>query len=114
MIGFIRSFFQSKIGVGLTLAFLALIAIAFAASDITGSNFGGIAGGDRAATVGDQAIGTGALSQAVSNAFEGARQENPTLSMARFVGTGGITKVLDAMIDRTAIFAFGKQVGIVA
>jgi peptidyl-prolyl cis-trans isomerase D len=114
MIGFIRSFFQSKIGVGLTLAFLALIAIAFAASDITGSNFGGIAGGDRAATVGDQAIGTGALSQAVSNAFEGARQQNPTLSMARFVGSGGITQVLDSMIDRTAIFAFGKQVGIVA
>ena len=41
MLTFFRSFFQSKVGVGLTLGFLALIAVAFAASDITGSNFGG-------------------------------------------------------------------------
>ena len=41
MISLIRSFFQSKLGVGLTLAFLALIALAFAASDLTGTGFGG-------------------------------------------------------------------------
>lgn len=112
MLSFFRSFFQSKLGVGLTLGLLALIAIAFAASDITGSKFGGVAGGDRVATVGGEAVGTAALSQAVSNAFDGARQQNPTLTMARFVGAGGITQVLDSMIDRTAIFAFGKRTGI--
>ncbi|MCA1661667.1 MAG: SurA N-terminal domain-containing protein [Novosphingobium sp.] len=114
MISLIRSFFQSKLGVGLTLAFLALIAVAFAASDITGAGFGGVAGGDRAATVGDETIGTGALSQAVSNAFEGERQQNPTLTMQRFVASGAIPQVLDSMIDRAAIFAFGEDVGIVA
>jgi peptidyl-prolyl cis-trans isomerase D len=114
MLTFFRSFFQSKVGIALTLGLLALIAIAFAASDITGSGFGGVAGGDRAATVGDQTIGTGAVSQAVSNAFEGARQQDPTLTMQRFIGAGGITQVLDSMIDRAAIFAFGKDVGILA
>ena len=112
MISLIRSFFQSKLGVGLTLAFLALIALAFAASDITGSNFGGVAGGDRAASVGGETIGTGELSQAVSNAFENARQQDPTLTMQRFVASGAIRGVLDSMIDRSAIYAFGKDVGI--
>ncbi|MDP3674588.1 MAG: peptidylprolyl isomerase [Novosphingobium sp.] len=114
LLTFFRSFFQSKIGIGITLGFLALIAIAFAASDITGSSFSGVAGGDRAATVGDTTIGTGALSQAVSNAFEGARRDNPTLTMQRFVASGAIGEVLDGMIDRTAIYEFGKTVGIVA
>ena len=114
MISLIRSFFQSKLGVGLTLAFLALIALAFAASDITGSGFGGVAGGDRVASVGGETIGTGALSQAVSNAYEGARQQNPGLTMQRFVASGAIPEVLDSMIDRAAIFAFGEEVGIVA
>ena len=114
MLTFIRSFFQSRVGIAATLGFLALIAIAFAASDITGSSFSGVAGGDRAASVGDQKIGTGALSQAVSNAFDGARQQNPTLTMQRFVASGAIGEVLDSMIDRNAIYAFGRDVGIVA
>jgi len=114
MISLIRSFFQSKLGIGLTLGFLALIAIAFAASDITGSNFGGVAGGDRAATVGGQSIGTAELSQSVSNAFENARQQNPGLTMQRFIAAGAIDGVLDSMIDRSAIYTFGKDNGIVA
>ena len=114
MITFFRSFFQSKVGIAVTLGFLALIAIAFAASDITGSNFSGVAGGDRAAKVGDQTIGTGAVSQAVSNAFDGERQQNPTLTMQAFIASGAITQVLDSLIDRNAIYSFGKKVGIVA
>ena len=114
MLTFFRSFFQSRVGIAITLGFLALIAIAFAASDITGSKFGGVAGGDNAAKVGGQTIGTGALSQAVSNAFDGERQQNPTLTMQRFVGSGAITQVLDSLIDRNAIFDFGRKTGIVA
>ncbi len=114
MLTFFRSMFQSKVGIAITLAFVALIAIAFAASDITGSNFSGVAGGDRAAKVGDQTIGTGALSQAVSNAFDGDRKQNPTLTMQNYVASGAITQVLDSMIDRNAIYDFGRKVGIVA
>src|SRR5690606_26090906 len=40
-----RNFFRSKIGIVVTLAFLALIAIAFASSDVANTGtFGGIAG----------------------------------------------------------------------
>lgn len=114
MISLIRSFFQSKLGIGLTLGFLALIALAFAAGDITGSNFGGVAGSDRAATVGKATIGTAELSQAVSSAFENNRQQNPGLTMQRFVASGAIDGVLDSLIDRSALYEFGKKAGIVA
>jgi len=114
MISAIRSFFQSKLGVAITLGVVGIIALAFAASDITGNNFGGVAGGDRAASVGGQAIGTATLSQAVSGAFENARQQNPTLTMQRFIAGGAIDEVLDSLVDRNAIFAFGKAHGILA
>ncbi|MET0250829.1 MAG: SurA N-terminal domain-containing protein [Novosphingobium sp.] len=114
MLGFFRSFFKSKVGIAVTLGFLALIAIAFASADITGSSFGGVAGGDRVATVGKQKIATGELSQAVSGAFERARQQNPGLTMPRFVASGAVTQILDDMIDRSAVFEFGRRHGITA
>lgn len=114
MLEFFRSFFRSKFGVAITLGFLALIAIAFASADITGTGFGGVAGGDRAAVVGDRKIGTGTLNQAVSSAFERARQDDPTLTMQRFVAGGGIDRVLDDLIDRNAVFEFGRRHGMAA
>lgn len=114
MISFFRSMFQSRIGVIVTLGFVALIAIAFASSDITGSSFGGVAGGDRAATVGKTTIGTADLNQTVSSAFNRAREQEPTLTMQRFLAQGAVDEVLDSMIDRTAIAEFGRKHGLVA
>ena len=69
MLEFFRSFTRSKVGAIAVLGFLALIAIAFASADVanTGS-FGGIAGGDRVATIGKERIDTGTLSQAEGSA----------------------------------------------
>ena len=114
MIGFFRSMFQSRIGLIVTLGFVALIALAFASSDITGTGFGGVAGGDRAATVGEATIGTAALNQSVGNAFNRAREEDPTLTMQRFTAQGAVDQVLDSMIDRFAIAEFGRAHGLVA
>ena len=114
MIGFFRSMFQSRIGLIVTLGFVALIARAFASSDITGTGFGGVAGGDRVATVGEDTIGTAELNQAMSNAFNRAREEDPTLTMQRFLAQGALDDVLDSMIDRTALAEFGRTHGLVA
>lgn len=114
MISFFRSMFQSRIGVIVTLGFVGLIALAFASSDITGTGFGGVAGGDRAATVGDTTIGTAELNQTVSSAFNRAREQDPTLTMQRFIAQGGVDEVLDSMIDRYAIAEFGREHGLVA
>ncbi len=115
MLQFFRSFFKSTLGIGLTLAMVGIIALAFAAGDVASSGgFGGVAGGDRAAIVGKQRIGTAEYSAQITQGFETARHDNPTLTMKAFVAGGGAAQVLDQMVDRTAIAVFGKDNGIVA
>ena len=113
MLQFFRNFFQSKLGIPVTLAFLALIAVAFATMDIAGTNtFGGVAGGDRVAVVGDEKIGSGDLVRYAGQALDQVRAQNPNMSMPAFVEQGGLEDVLDQMIDRTAIAAFARDLGL--
>lgn len=112
MIHFFRRFFQSKLGIPLTLAFLALIAIAFASSDVANTGtFGGVAGGDRVAVVGDERIDSADLSRATTNALDRMRQQNPTISMRAFIEQGGLDEVLETLLDRTAIAAYARKYG---
>ncbi|WP_324260242.1 SurA N-terminal domain-containing protein [Altererythrobacter sp. H2] len=113
MISFFRRFFNSKLGVPVSLGFLALIALAFASSDITGTGmFGGVSGGDRVAVVGDEKIGTADLSRAATNALDQMREQNPTLTMAAFLRDGAIDEVLEQLLDRTAIARFAEDIGL--
>ncbi len=112
MLTFFRSFFKSKVGVVVTLAFLALIALAFASSDVANTGtFGGVAGGDRVALVGDSKIGSADLVRSANSALEQVRQDNPTISMPAFIEQGALNDVLDQMIDRFAIGGFGEKYG---
>ncbi len=111
MIQGFRKLFQSPLGLALTLGFVVLIALAFASADITGSGFGGIAGGERVATVGDQKITTSDLRTTVGSSFEQARQNNPTATMEDFLQAGAIDNLLDQMISRTALYDFGLSNG---
>jgi peptidyl-prolyl cis-trans isomerase D len=115
MLQFFRSFTKSKVGIGVTLAFLVLIALAFASGDVSSSgNFGGIAGGDRVATVGSKRISTSELSQSVSSAADNLRQKDPKLTLKAFLAEGGLDQVLSEMLDRTALAAFGEKHGVIA
>ncbi len=115
MLQFFRNFTRSKFGALLALGLLALIALAFASSDVANTGgFGGVAGGDRVATVGDERIDTAALSQAATSALEGLKRDNPQISMQAFLAGGGLERVLEEMIGRTAVAGFGKEHGIVA
>ena len=113
MIGFFRSIFQSKIGLFLTFAFIALVALAFASADITGGSFGGVTG-NNVASVGGEDIGSGDLSRATSSTFENVRQQNPTLDMATFVDQKGMEGVLGQIINGYALEQFGKKYGMIA
>lgn len=107
-----RKFFSSKIGLGLTLAFLVLIALAFASSDVAGSNtFGGVAGGNRIAVVGDRKIGTGEMDTIVRNRVNTQRQQDPTLTMEDFINDGEFDALLEAQFDRFAIAEFAHKYG---
>lgn len=112
MISFFRRFFQSKIGLPIVLAFLALIALAFAASDITGSSFGGVSNSDRVAVVGGEAIPSADLTLAANTALDQVRQQNPTLTMPEFIEEGALDEVLRQLIDRYTVGNYGAKYGL--
>lgn len=113
MLQFFRNFFSSKLGVGITLALVGLIALAFAGGDVASSGgFGGIAGGDRVASVGKLRISTSDLERAASNSVEQLREDQPKMNIRTFVAQGGLEQLLDNLIDLTAIRAFGEKHGV--
>jgi len=112
MITAFRRFFQSKIGMAVFIAFLAVVALAFAAADLTGSTFGGISGGDRVAVVGDDEITASELTSTAQSAIAQVRRENPTVTMPTFIAEGGLDEVLEQMIDRYAIGAYAEMAGL--
>lgn len=112
MISFFRRFFQSKIGLPIVLAFLALIALAFAASDITGSSFGGVSNSDRVAVVGGEAIPAADLTLAANTALDQVRQQNPTLTMPEFIAEDTLDEVLRQLMDRYAVGRYGAKYGL--
>src|SRR5690348_413925 len=104
MLQFFRNFFKSKLGLGVTIVFLIVIAIAFGVGDVASNRtFGGIAGGDRVAVIGEHKISTSDLSQAMTTALDNEKQRNPTLTMEGFIAGGGMDRVLDQILQRTAL-----------
>lgn len=113
MLGFFRSFFKSRLGVGITLGFVGLIALAFASADVTGNRYGGGGGGDgdRVAKIGRNSVGAGLLTQTVTQALESQRQKSPGLTMKDFVGQGAVDEVLNDLIERSAMLEWGRKYG---
>ena len=113
MFQFFRNFFKTKLGLAISLAFLGLIALAFASADVSSTGtFGGIAGGDRVAIVGDEKISTSDLAVGASNGLDRLRQQDPTLSMPEFIASGQLDQVLEALIDRHAILGYADKYGL--
>lgn len=113
MIGFFRRIFSSKIGLAIVLAFIGLIALAFASADVSGTGtFGGVSGSDRVAVVGDAKIGTAEFSRTASSAVEQIRQSDPTITMRAFVEQDGLNEVLDQMIDRYTLAEYARANGL--
>jgi peptidyl-prolyl cis-trans isomerase D len=115
MLSFFRRLTHSKAGVVITFFVLGVIALAFAASDITGLTSGtttGIGGGD-VASVGKADVTIASLKARVQNAIEEARQRQPTLDAAQFVNGGGLDSTLEREIATLALEQFGLQQGMV-
>lgn len=113
MITLFRKFFQSKAGIAITLAFLALIAFAFASSDLASTaTFGGVAGGDRVASVGDRRISTSDYSSALNRQLDQVRQQNPGVSMEQLIAQGVGEDVLKQMLQIRSIAEYADQMGL--
>jgi peptidyl-prolyl cis-trans isomerase D len=112
MLQFFRNLFSSKIGVAIVLGIVGIIGLSFALADVSGSStFGGVAGGDRVASVGSKRIGTGELSRRITATMESARQQNPQLTMKKFLAEGGLDGVLTDLINRVTLRAWGEDNG---
>jgi peptidyl-prolyl cis-trans isomerase D len=115
MLQVFRKFFHSSVGVVSALALIGLIAMAFAAGDVANmASSAGITGGDRVATVGSNAIGTAKVVARAQQALESVRAQTPGVTMKAFVAEGGLTQLLDQMIDDEAQSAFGAKHGVIA
>ncbi len=113
MLTFFRRFFQSKIGLPIFLGFLVLMALAFAAADITGTTtFGGVSGGDRVAVVDGEPIASTELVTAANTALNQVRQQQPTLTMPEFIAAGALDEVMRQLIDRNAIGLYARKYGL--
>lgn len=77
MLAFVRRFLNSTLGKGIALAFLVVIALAFAAGDISGLRPGG-ASSDVVAKVGGHKVHDAELTKQVQQELEGARQSTRT------------------------------------
>lgn len=113
MIQLIRSLFNSKTGLAITFGFIALIALAFGIGDVAGTGtFGGIAGGDRVAVVGDEKIGNAEFSRSVTAAIDQVRQDNPTVTMPEFIAQDGLEAVFEQLVDRYALAGYARRYGL--
>lgn len=111
MITAIRAMFSSTIGKFLALAFVVLVGLAFALGDVTGnSTFGGI-GGANVAKVGNEEIGLGELRDRVDQAYRQLQREQPGLTKAAFIESGGLDQVLDQLVEGLAFEQFASQMG---
>lgn len=115
MLQIFRKFFHSSIGVFAALGLIVMLALAFAAGDVSNMiSSGGITGGDRVAKVGGTAIGAAQLTKQMQQGLEITRQQQPGMTMKSFLAEGGLDLVLDQMIDGEAQMAFGRKIGVIA
>lgn len=113
MLSLIRRLIHSKVGLVVTFGLLALIALAFAATDITGMQSGTSAGGGSVATVGKAQIGEAELRDRAQNVLQGYRQQQPGFDMVQFVAQGGLEGTLGQLIEDLALDQFGRDQGMV-
>jgi peptidyl-prolyl cis-trans isomerase D len=112
MITAIRRLFSSKVGALLALAFVCLMGLAFAVTDVNSFSSGGsgVSGGN-VARVGDRQISSSELQQWIDRAYDQQRQQNPGLTREQFVASGAIDRILDGLIDSYAVEQYARQNG---
>lgn len=112
MMGFFRQMLRSKVGPVIGIGFLALIAFAFAAGDISqraDGVFGQSAG--TAASVGDATVTTAELQDRVQRVLQANQQERPGLTLDQLVAAGGVREILEQLIGGLALSEFAKENG---
>jgi len=116
MISFFRRLMSSKLGTGLALGFLALVAFAFIAGDIgsSGSGLGSLTGfGSGSATkIGSQSLTDSDVQSRAQSVFEQQRSQNPTMQIGQFLAMGAVPEIYSQLVAGTVLGEFARQQGI--
>ncbi|SEN20770.1 peptidyl-prolyl cis-trans isomerase D [Sphingomonas gellani] len=115
MLGFFRRIINSRLGVIITLGVLAVIAIAFAAGDVTGLRTTGMGGlsGNSVAKVGGTGIGVAELRSRVQAELDSIRQQQPSVNVGEYIAQGGLDANLDQLVTGVAFEQFAAKQGMV-
>lgn len=112
MISFFRRIVGSKFGALLGLAFLGLIAFAFAAGDLGNTgNFGSFGGGS-ATKIGSQSLPESELQSRVQRVYEQNRRENPGLKIDDFLAQGPVPQIYDQLVAGIALSEYARTQGV--
>ncbi|MGD9811528.1 MAG: SurA N-terminal domain-containing protein, partial [Sphingobium sp.] len=115
MISFLRRIIGSKFGALFALLFLALVAFAFAAGDVTSTGgFGSLTsfGGGSSTRIGSQSLSESELQSRSQRVFEQQRRENPGMQIGEFLAMGAIPNIYDQLVSTIALEEFARQQGI--
>lgn len=112
MLSFLRRIVHSKLGVVITFGILIVIALAFAAGDVTGLATGSGILGNPVASVGGQSLSSADIRQRAQDELRFARQQQPELDMAQFVQLGGVDALITRTLSGLALDTFGQKQGL--
>jgi peptidyl-prolyl cis-trans isomerase D len=112
MLSFFRNFTKSRYGLIAVFVFLGLIAIAFAAGDITGIRNGAAgASSSTLATVGGQKISDTDVKDRIERFLRNAQRGGQNVTMEQFLAQGGLEIAIDEMINSAALVEFAQKNG---
>lgn len=112
MLNSFRRFTKSRFGLIAVFVFLALIALAFAAGDLTGiRTTGANSGGTVLAKVGDRKITDTEVRQRIDIYLRNLQRNGQNVTMEQFLAQGGFEMALDEMINNAALVQFAQDSG---
>ncbi|KTT76260.1 peptidylprolyl isomerase [Sphingomonas endophytica] len=111
MLSSLRGAIYSKVGMIVTFGVLIVIALAFAAGDVTGlSSAGGILGHPLASVDGEK-VAADDIRRRAQDELRAARQQQPDIDMAAFVQQGGVESLVTRALTGLALQTFGQEQG---
>lgn len=115
MLGFFRRLINSKVGIIVTFITLGIIALAFAAGDVSNiRNVGlGALSGNDVATIGKTKITVDELRQRAQQEIEQARQQQPGIDAKQYLAAGGLEAAVQQLITTVGLAEFGRENGMV-
>ncbi|WP_019516586.1 peptidyl-prolyl cis-trans isomerase [Sphingomonas sp. Mn802worker] len=113
MLSFFRRIVNSKAGVFITLALLGIIALSFAAGDVTGlSSGGGGLLGSSVETVGNAGITAADVRKRAQDEVRYAQTQQPGFDMAQLVQLGGVESIIERLANAIGLDKFGHDQGL--